>query len=91
MEDNQMVTTKSDIILNRMNKKELREIISGYEKITSTLRYEILCLKYALFLESPSLSIKIPVSIEEDETDDFPDIPTVVDPNLSIKKDVMFQ
>lgn len=80
------VENKSDILLNKMTRKELKEIILGYEKITSNLKYEVLCLKYALFLETPSLAIKIPV--EETESDDIPDIPTVVDPNLS---NVMFQ
>lgn len=85
------MVTKSDSILNKMNRNQLKEVIKGYEKLTSNLKYEILCLKYALFLESPSLSIKIPVSFDEDDSEDFPKIPTVVDPNLSIKKDVMYQ
>jgi hypothetical protein len=85
------MVTQSDSILNKMSKMQLREVISGYEKLTSNLKYEILCLKYALFLESPSLAIKVPVQVIEEDVDDVPDIP-VIDPNLSIKKkDVMFQ
>jgi len=91
-----MVNTKSDIILNRMNKKELREIISGYEKITERLKRQIILLKYEILLESPELELKYPlgeiikeIDIEPEQENDTPDI---VDPNFKFRKgDVAYQ
>ncbi len=83
------MVTEPDKILKKMNRNQLIEIIKGYEKLNSNLNYEVLCLKYALFLESPSLAIKIPISIE-DESDDIPDVPSIVDLNFKQRKDVMY-
>lgn len=85
---------KVDSALSHMKKSELKTIIRQYEIITENLNHQILLLKYQIFLETPNLQFKIPVQIwEEDEPDDFPDIPTIVDPNLNKfrKRDVAYQ
>jgi hypothetical protein len=79
-----MVT--STVILNKMNKKELRLVIAQYEKLTDNLRYQILLLKYQGFLEISTLQMKIPIQeilkevdieLEQDNTTD------IIDPNFN--------
>ena len=86
-----MVT--STVILNKMNKKELRLVIAQYEKLTDNLRYQILLLKYQGFLEISTLQLKIPIQeilrevdieLEQDNT------PDIIDPNFK-RRDIAYQ
>jgi hypothetical protein len=88
-----MVIMKTDSLLNRMNKHQLRTIIQQYENLTDNLRHQVLLLKCQILLETPNLQFRVPVEVvEEDDPDEIPDIPNF-DPNLPIKKrkDVMYQ
>lgn len=81
------VIDKGELALRRMSKDELMYVIHQYEALVSNLNNEILCLKYALFFSTPSLSLK---TVMEDI--DSEDLTSAEIPSLGRKiPDVSYQ
>ena len=47
--------------INRLNKRQLQQIISQYDVLVDNLQHQIILLKYLTLLQTPEIELKVPV------------------------------